>query len=116
MREVTLWSLHLLAGIIVLVFLGIHMRVMHLDAIMGVKEPTSWGAVLSRGKGFLFPFIYLVILAAGLYHGLYGLRNILLELEGLRRVGKPLGWIIFLAGLALFLYGAYIVIAASSVS
>src|SRR3990172_1844916 len=107
MRDRTLWTWHLGAGLVILVLLGLHMAIMHLDATLGLfgtgeVEPVDWESVVSRMQDLFFTVTYVLLLGAALYHGLYGLRNILLELDpgpGLRRaidVGLSAG------GLALF--------------
>lgn len=117
MRDRTLWTWHLFAGVVILVFLGLHMTIMHLDSSIRIfntpdGEPIAWDNVALRMKSLFFAVTYVVLLAAALYHGLYGLRNILLELNpgpGLRRlVDAGLS----LAGLALFAFGAWIALAA----
>src|SRR5664280_3177865 len=93
MRDRTLWTLHIGAGAVILVFLGLHMAIMHLDATLGIfstagAKPVDWASVVLRMKSLFFAVTYVVLVGAALYHGLYGLRNILLELNpgpGLRR-------------------------------
>jgi len=117
MRDRTLWTLHIGAGAVILVFLGLHMAIMHLDATLGIfgtagAKPVDWASVVLRMKSLFFAVTYVVLLGAALYHGLYGLRNILLELNpgpGLRRtidVGLSL------LGLALFVFGTWAALAA----
>lgn len=117
MRDRTLWTLHIGAGVVILVFLGLHMAIMHLDATLGIfgtpgSRPVEWESVVLRMKSLFFAVTYVVLVGAALYHGLYGLRNILLELNpgpGLRRtidVGLSL------LGLALFVFGTWAALAA----
>ena len=63
-------------------------------------------------RSLFFAVTYVVLLGAALFHGLYGFRNILLELNpaaGLRRLVN-VG--LTLAGLALFVFGAWVALAA----
>ena len=117
MRDRTLWTLHIGAGAVILVFLGLHMAIMHLDATLGIfgtagAKPVDWASVVLRMKSLFFAVTYVVLVGAALYHGLYGLRNILLELNpgpGLRRtidVGLSM------LGLALFVFGTWAALAA----
>jgi succinate dehydrogenase/fumarate reductase cytochrome b subunit len=117
MRDRTLWTWHLGAGVVILVLLGLHMAIMHLDATLGLfgtgeVEPVDWESVVSRMQDLFFTVTYVLLLGAALYHGLYGLRNILLELDpgpGIRRaidVGLSAG------GLALFAFGTWAALAA----
>ena len=117
MREATLWTLHLLAGVVVLVFLGIHMGIMHLESVLqmvglGYREVLSWTSVAARNKELFFAITYVILLGAALYHGLYGLRNILLELGLGPGASKAVNWVLALVGFALFVVGAVAAIGA----
>jgi len=112
MRDQRLWTWHVGAGLAVLILLGLHMAIMHVDAILGVfnapgTEAIEWANVAARAKSAFFMVTYVVLLAAALFHGLYGLRNILLELnpaEGLRR---GVGIVLALVGVGLFGLGTW---------
>ena len=85
MREQRLWTWHVQAGLLILVFGGLHMTIMHLDNSLGIFSPAGghsidWQNVLARGKSGFFMVSYIVLLGAALFHGFYGLRNILCEL------------------------------------
>ena len=117
MRDRSLWTWHIGAGVVILVFLALHMTIMHLNGTFPTfnnpfgGEAESWQNVAARMKGLFFPVTYVVLLGAALYHGLYGLRNILFELNpgaGLRRIVDVA---FTLAGLALFAFGSWAAIA-----
>jgi succinate dehydrogenase / fumarate reductase membrane anchor subunit len=105
------------AGMVILVFLGLHMAIMHLDVTgggLGVPgdKPVDWASVALRAQSLFFTVTYVVLVGAALYHGLYGLRNILLELNpgpGLRRTIN-LG--LAAVGLALVVFGSWAALAA----
>jgi succinate dehydrogenase / fumarate reductase membrane anchor subunit len=117
MRDRTLWTWHIGAGLVILVLLGLHMAIMHLDATLGIfgvegAEPVEWESVVARAQSVFFTVTYVLLLGAALYHGLYGLRNILLELNpgaGLRRV---INVGLSLVGGALFVFGTWAALAA----
>ncbi len=119
MRDRTLWGWHILAGLVILVFLGLHMFIMHLNAVAHVAslnpapgQPEDWANVAARMRSVFFAVTYVVLLGAALFHGLYGFRNVLFELNpggALRRV-VDVGFM--LAGLALFVFGAWVALAA----
>ncbi len=122
MRDRSLWTWHLLAGLVILVFLGLHMVIMHLNATVHVGnvspgvQPEDWANVLARTKSLFFAVTYVVLLGAALYHGLYGFRNVLFELNpgtGLRRL-VDVGFT--LAGLALFVFGSWAAIASRTLA
>jgi succinate dehydrogenase hydrophobic anchor subunit len=114
MRDRTLWTWHIGAGAVILVLLGLHMAIMHLNQTLGIfgAEPLGWDSVAQRATSLFFTVTYVLLLGAALYHGFYGLRNILLELNpgpGLRRtidVGLSV------VGLALFAFGTWAALAA----
>ena len=121
MRDRTLWTWHIFAGVVILVFLGLHMTIMHLNGTFPTfnnpfgGEAESWQNVAARMKSLFFAVTYVVLLGAALYHGLYGLRNVLFELNpgaGMRRLVN-VGFA--LAGLALFAFGAWVAVAAPGV-
>ena len=111
MRETPFWTWHLIAGAVVLVFLGLHMLIMHLNGLVGVGNPhgseaTAWQNVVYRAQFLFFTATYIVLLGAALYHGLFGARLLLFEL-GLRPGAQKLVTIcLWGLGLALFALGA----------
>jgi succinate dehydrogenase hydrophobic anchor subunit len=113
MRESKLWFWHIIAGVVILVFLGLHMFIMHLGVILGAlglavsKEPTAAAAVFERSRQAFFMITYIVLLGAALYHGLYGLRTMLFELSLSKGLQKTINRVFATAGLALFGYGSY---------
>lgn len=112
MRDQRLWTWHVLAGLVILVFLGLHMAIMHLDALLGIfnpndPHPIAWGNVVARAKMGFFTLSYVVLLGAALFHGLYGLRNILFELGLGAGTKKGLNVLLTAGGLALFVFGAW---------
>ncbi|HNW59863.1 MAG TPA: hypothetical protein PKI62_09325 [bacterium] len=112
MRESTLWFWHILAGAVILVLLGLHMAIMHLDEILGLyMDPTGWESVIARSQQGFFMVTYILLLGAALYHGLYGLRTILFELNLRKGTQKLITWFLLIGGLFLFVYGTYVAIA-----
>lgn len=112
MRDQRLWTWHVLAGLVIFVFLGLHMAIMHLDTLLGWfspagMKPIAWAAVLQRARMGFFTVTYMVLLGAALFHGLYGLRNILFEL-GLGRGLKGLVTLVLaIGGTGIFVFGAW---------
>ncbi len=121
MRDRSLWTWHLAAGLVILVFLGLHMVIMHLEWTIPVSnpaggEPEDWANVVWRMRSIFFAVTYAVLLGAALYHGFYGLRNVLFELNpgpGLRATINAGLWIV---GLGLFGFGAYVALMAPRVA
>ena len=112
MRDQTLWTWHVLAGLVILVFLGLHMALMHLDAILGIFNPAGghpidWANVVARAQQAFFMVTYIVLLGAALFHGLYGLRNIVFELGIGPGLKTAVSGVLTIGGLAMFAFGAW---------
>ena len=113
MRDRTLWTWHIGAGLVILVFLGLHMTIMHMDSTIRIFNPEpgapeDWANVAARAKTLFFTVSYVVLLGAALYHGLYGFRNILLELNPGAGLRRAINAGLSLVGLALFAFGAWV--------
>jgi succinate dehydrogenase / fumarate reductase membrane anchor subunit len=113
MKDQGLWTWHVAAGVVILVFLGLHMGVMHLEAVLGLPaspaggHPIDWGNVVARAKSAFFAVTYVVLLGAALFHGLYGARNVLFELGPGPAVKKTVNGVFLVAGLGLFVLGTW---------
>ncbi|MGD1149215.1 MAG: hypothetical protein ABR961_14835 [Thermoanaerobaculaceae bacterium] len=121
MRDQKLWTWHLAAGVVILVFLGLHMTVMHLNSVVVLKginpaggHPIDWANVASRARSGFFMVTYVVLLGAALFHGLYGLRNILFELDPARWLKRTISGLLLFGGLGLFVIGTWAAIVARS--
>lgn len=112
MRDQKLWTWHLLAGLAIFVLLGLHMGIMHLDAALGIFNPADghpidWANVTARAQSLGFALTYVLLLGTALFHGLYGLRNIICEL-GLGPFARTAVSRTFLVlGIALFIIGSW---------
>jgi succinate dehydrogenase/fumarate reductase cytochrome b subunit len=115
MRETKYWTWHILAGIIILVLLGIHMITVHLDAILGWFNPAGgeaidWNNVIARAKLVIYAVIYIALLLVGLYHGLYGFRIILFELGPKQGTQRFINILFLIIGICLFALGSWVTI------
>ena len=121
MRDQRLWTWHVLAGLVILVFLGLHMAVMHLDVLLGIfnpadPHPIAWANVVARARMGFFTVTYVVLLGAALFHGLYGLRNILFELGPGPGLKSALNLVLAVGGVGLFVFGAWAAWAAGTLA
>jgi succinate dehydrogenase hydrophobic anchor subunit len=112
MRDRSLWTWHMAAGLVILVFLGLHMVIMHLDDSVGIFNPAGghaieWDNVVARGQDVFFSVTYVVLLGTALFHGFYGLRNILFELNPGPALKTVVSWVLILGGLGLFVVGTW---------
>ena len=111
MRETRLWSLHLLVIPIILVLLGLHFAVMHYAPVfygISVEQARSFQVMIERGRNITQFALYILLLAAALYHGLYGLRGIIRELPLTPTLAKAVDISIIGLGLFIFSFGAYV--------
>lgn len=119
MKETAYWTWFIIAAGAILVFGGIHMVVMHLS-VLGIANPaggaaTDWANVAFRSQNQFLAFTNIILLAAALYHGLYGLRTIVFELGPKKSFQESFTVILWIVGLILFFIGTYSDIAAKSV-
>ena len=111
MRETRLWSLHILVIPIIAVLLGMHFALMHYAPVfygMSVEQAREFSTMIGRGKSVAQFVVYILLLIAGLYHGLYGLRGILRELPLTPAMVKIVDVGILLFGLSIFALGTYV--------
>lgn len=111
MRETRFWSLHLLAIPVIIVLLGMHFAVQHYAPVffgVSVEEARSFEAMIERGKSITQFVLYILLLTAGLYHGLYGLRGIIRELPLSPAMAKTVDVGILVFGLFIMALGAYV--------
>lgn len=118
MRDQTLWTWHIFAGLVILVLLGLHMGIMHLYTLLNLfnpagGHPVDWANVMARSQSVFFMVSYIILLAAALFHGLYGLRNILFELSLSTGLKKAVNVLFLLGGLGLFVLGTWAAITAN---
>jgi succinate dehydrogenase hydrophobic anchor subunit len=113
-RDQSLWTWHVAAGAVILVLLGLHMTIMHLDTLLPLAastpqggEPIDWANVVERAKSAFFLVTYVLLLGTALFHGLYGLRNILFELNPATGTKKTLTGLFLVAGIVLFAIGTW---------
>ena len=113
MRTTYLRFLQLITGGLIFLFAGTHLVLMHLDDILGffgvgIGQPTSWASMIERaGQGFWLAF-YIIFLALILYHGLNGLRGVILEVTPRPKAERIVTGLIFAFGVIAFGLGIYV--------
>ena len=111
MRETRLWSLHILVLPIIAILLGMHFAVMHYAPVfygMSVEEARDFDTMIERGKSVTQLVLYILLLAAALYHGMYGVRGIIRELPLTPAFAKIVDIGILSFGLFIFALGTYV--------
>jgi succinate dehydrogenase hydrophobic anchor subunit len=110
MLKTRLHFLFLMCGLGLLVVLGIHMGIQHLNHVLatGDPDPTSWQSMISRAIDGSWVVVYILLLAFVLYHALYGLRGIILELTTSQRAVRVINWVFIIGGIVVFAWGTYV--------
>lgn len=111
MRETRFWTLSLASSGLVGILLVLHFALMHFAPLFygqTVEQARSFSEMLARGRDILQMVVYILFLAFALYHGLYGLRGIMLELSVFRRWERSVTGGLLLLGVVFFAYGAYV--------
>lgn len=81
MRESTLQLVNYITILALLVTLALHLAMQGFLGVSGYKDALSYGTALARYREPLSVSLLAILLVAATYHGLYGLRNILLEMR-----------------------------------
>lgn len=97
MKESTFQVINYLMILALLVTLGLHLAMQMFLGVSGYEQALTYSTALSRYREPLSLSLLTVLLVAATYHGLFGLRNLLVEL----RSGKR--WNTFVTGTTLAL-------------
>ncbi len=79
MKESTLAMINYIMILALLVTLALHLAMQAVLGVSGYADALTYQTALSRYKDALSVSLLTVLLVAATYHGLFGLRNILLE-------------------------------------
>lgn len=117
MRESRLWALHLLSGAALIVLLGLHMTLMHYQALIGWlggghEDVLAFASVVARDGSAAMRGVYVLLLGFALYHGLYGARGVLQEIWHSPRAARLINAVLVVVGLVVFVYGVTVVVTA----
>lgn len=110
MSKTRLHMLFLFSAVAVAVLLGIHMVVQHLNRVLatGEADPTSWTYMIARATSSGWVVIYILLLGFAMYHALYGLRGIIVEVSTNPKTISFFNWLFIVVGVLGFIWGAYI--------
>jgi len=97
------WLLQRLSAVIIFGILVVHLLVIEYTT---PGEPITFAESVQRLQNPLFPSLWLILLGAGLYHALYGLRNVILDFIKVRNQ-KTLTWTLFGVGITVFGFGVF---------
>jgi succinate dehydrogenase / fumarate reductase membrane anchor subunit len=110
MKERYWWFLFILAAAVILITLAVHMFLMHMGTVLSwigvsVGDPLAWESTLARNRQIGMVSLLFVLLTAGLFHGLYGLRGILIEWIKNPIGQKVITWLVALFGIVAYAWG-----------
>ena len=110
------WFFQRISGLLLIFFLAVHIWMGHFSGLGAVidgrqDELVLFDIVERRLAQGLFIFVDFSLLALALYHGLNGVRNILLEWRLAARRSRPIVLGLWLLGMAAFAYGAWALLA-----
>jgi len=96
-----IWIFQRISAVLLTIFLVVHFGVMH---FVDPKVELTFTTSSLRLQGLLYFVVDAGLLTLGLFHGLNGLRNIILDYWP--RAARPAGWILGLFGLGATVYGS----------
>ncbi|MEN3046162.1 MAG: hypothetical protein ABDH49_04175 [Candidatus Hydrothermales bacterium] len=118
MRE-KYWVLHYLSGAFLFFLLLSHILIMHfykiLERLGFYQNPLDWEKVVERASNVTLTFIYILFLMFALFHGFYGLKNILSETGFGKKYKKHIVIFLWFLGLILFFYGTFTTVKAGGI-
>ncbi len=112
------WILHYISGGIIFILLLSHIFMMHfykfLLRFMQGKEPLEWEAVVERARNVTLTSLYVFFLFFALFHGLYGLKNILIETNFGKKFEREITFLFLIIGFLVFAFGTFTTIKAGA--
>ncbi len=85
MKESTLQTVNYVMILVLLVTLFLHLAMQAFLGVTGYENALTYSTALSRYQQPLSASLLVILLVAASYHGLFGLRNILVELRSGKR-------------------------------
>ncbi len=101
------WLLQRVTAAALVLVLGVHLWVLH---FAGEHAVLTLAGVSVRLRALSYMLTDYTLLGVALYHGLYGLRSVLLDYISGRRAARAVTVGVWVIGVAAFLYGAYALI------
>ena len=111
MRETRFRILSLASSGLIGILLVLHFALMHFAPLFysqTIEQARSFPEMLARGRDVAQMVVYILFLAFALYHGLYVLRVIMLELPLFRDWGRAVSGGLLVVGALFFAYGTYV--------
>jgi len=96
------WILHRASGIGLAIYLP-----MHIYVVSSLHDPAKFDKVMAFVNQPLFKLAEIALLGAVIYHGLNGVRVLIIDWFGGTRVHARVFWSLMIIGLVIFTAGAY---------
>jgi succinate dehydrogenase hydrophobic anchor subunit len=106
-----LWIVKVVAGLLIILWLGLHFIVNHFLAPNGLL---SYDEVVRYYKNPIIPAIEILFLVTVVTHAFVGLRSILLDLNPSRAIQRVIDWVLILIGAGAIIYGTWLVLLIAS--
>ena len=106
-----LWLVKIIAGLLVIVVLGIHLVINHAVAPGGLL---TYQDVINYYKVPIVPIMEFIFLVVVITHALLGLRSIMLDLNPTPKLRKIMDGVLTLIGATGMIYGTWLLIVLSS--
>lgn len=101
-----LWLFKIVAGMLIVVLLGVHLIVNHLVAPEGLL---TYADIVQYYTIPIVPIMEILFLVVVVSHALVGLRSIVLDLNPPDGLVKSMDWLLWLVGIAATVYGVWLV-------
>lgn len=112
MRESTLMILHYATAVFIILFGAVHLATHSFLWVGGYPESLVYSAVVAKYRDVLLALSLEGLLITVAYHGLNGVRAILLEISQDSRWKKATTWLLLAVGVVIVAYGTRTVIGA----
>ncbi len=98
------WLLQRTSGAVLVVLLAVHFWVGHYS---DWGEPITFAGVQMRLQSTVFITIDIILLISVVFHGLNGVRNIILDYPAFLPHNRSISFILFIIGTATVIFGIY---------
>lgn len=102
-----LWLLQRITAALIFIVLGVHLYFVHYAEF---GEPILYAGVDLRLSKLLPLLVDSMLLLLGLFHGLNGVRTVMLDFAPFSKHDRLISWILFLVGLIFFLWGGQVLL------
>jgi len=109
-ESVAIWSIKIIAGLLIIVLLGVHFVINHLVAPGGLL---TYADVVQYYQNPLIPIMEGFFLIFVIAHCLLGIRSIILDLNPSPSVLLWANWLLVIIGIAASAYGIWLLIVVS---